>query len=114
MLLFAVIDASFNMLGVPAFPKQVIRGAIVIAAVAVYSVRQQGARRMTIALPRQPTAGRSFADLARRLNVGVVIFVVLFAAVALQAAFLYRAGRLHELPAPRRAARDPGRRARSS
>ena len=42
VLLFAVIDASFNMLGVPAFPKQVIRGAIVIAAVAVYSVRSKG------------------------------------------------------------------------
>ncbi len=42
VLLFAVIDASFNMLGVPAFPKQVLRGAIVIAAVAVYSARGQG------------------------------------------------------------------------
>ena len=42
VLLFAVIDASFNMLGVPAFPKQVIRGAIVIAAVAVYSVLSKG------------------------------------------------------------------------
>ena len=42
VLLFAVIDASFNMLGVPAFPKQVIRGAIVIAAVAVYSARSKG------------------------------------------------------------------------
>jgi len=42
VLLFAVIDAAFNMLGVPAFPKQIIRGAIVIAAVAAYSVRQKG------------------------------------------------------------------------
>ena len=42
VLLFAVIDASFNMLGVPAFPKQVIRGAIVVAAVAVYSTRSKG------------------------------------------------------------------------
>ena len=42
VLLFAVLDASFNMLGVPAFPKQVLRGAIVIAAVAAYSVRQKG------------------------------------------------------------------------
>ena len=33
VLLFAVIDAMFNMLGVPAFPKQILRGAIVIAAV---------------------------------------------------------------------------------
>ena len=42
VLLFVVIDACFNMLGVAAFPKQVIRGAIVIAAVAVYSVRTRG------------------------------------------------------------------------
>ena len=42
VLLFAVIAASFNMLGVPAFPKLVIRGAIVIAAVAVYSARLKG------------------------------------------------------------------------
>lgn len=39
VLLFAVLDASFNMLGVPAFPKQVLRGAIVILAVAAYSAR---------------------------------------------------------------------------
>ncbi len=42
VLLFAVIDASFNMLGVPAFPKLVLRGAIVIAAVAMYSARRPG------------------------------------------------------------------------
>ena len=42
VLLFAVLDASFNMLGVPAFPKQVLRGAIVIAAVAAYSSRIRG------------------------------------------------------------------------
>ncbi len=41
VLLFAVLDASFNMLGVPAFPKQVLRGAIVVAAVAAYSVRSR-------------------------------------------------------------------------
>lgn len=39
VLLFAVLDAMFNMLGVPAFPKQVLRGAIVIAAVASYAAR---------------------------------------------------------------------------
>ncbi len=42
VLLFAVIDALFNMLGVPAFPKQVLRGAIVIAAVAAYAARGKG------------------------------------------------------------------------
>ena len=39
VLLFAVLDASFNMLGVPAYPKQVLRGAVVILAVAAYSAR---------------------------------------------------------------------------
>jgi ribose transport system permease protein len=39
VLLFAVLDALFNMLGVSAFPKQVLRGAIVIAAVACYAAR---------------------------------------------------------------------------
>ena len=42
VLLFAVIDAMFNMLGVPAFPKQILRGAIVIAAVAAYAARGKG------------------------------------------------------------------------
>ena len=42
VLLFAVLDASFNMLGIPAFPKLVLRGAIVIAAVAAYAVRRKG------------------------------------------------------------------------
>ncbi len=36
---------------------------------------------MTMALPRQPP-GQGFANLTRRLNIGVVIFIVLFAAVA--------------------------------
>jgi len=39
VLLFATLDAAFNMLGVPAFPKLVLRGAIVILAVAAYAVR---------------------------------------------------------------------------
>ncbi len=42
VLLFAALDASFNMIGVDAFLKQVLRGAIVIAAVAVHAVRQKG------------------------------------------------------------------------
>lgn len=42
VLLFASLDASFNMFGVDAFLKQVLRGAIVIAAVAVYAVRNKG------------------------------------------------------------------------
>jgi ribose transport system permease protein len=41
VLLFAVLDASFNMLGVSAYPKLVLRGLIVIAAVAVYTVRSR-------------------------------------------------------------------------
>ena len=39
VLLFASLDATFNMMGVSAYPKLVLRGAIVVAAVAVYTVR---------------------------------------------------------------------------
>lgn len=42
VLLFACLDAGFNMLGIDAFLKQVLRGAIVIAAVAVHAVRTKG------------------------------------------------------------------------
>jgi len=42
VLLFATLDASFNMLGVDAFLKQVMRGAIVIAAVAIHAIRHKG------------------------------------------------------------------------
>ena len=42
VLLFASLDASFNMFGVDAFLKQVLRGAIVIAAVAIYTARSKG------------------------------------------------------------------------
>jgi ribose transport system permease protein len=41
VLLFATLDAAFNMLGVPSFPKMVLRGAIVIIAVAAYAVRSK-------------------------------------------------------------------------
>jgi len=41
VLLFAVLDASFNMLGVSAYSKLVLRGAIVIAAVAAYTFRSR-------------------------------------------------------------------------
>ena len=41
VLLFAVLDATFNMLGVSAYPKLVLRGAIVVAAVAVYTSRSR-------------------------------------------------------------------------
>ncbi len=42
VLLFATLDAAFNMLGIAAYPKQVLRGAIVIAAVAAYAARNRG------------------------------------------------------------------------
>ncbi len=41
VLLFATLDATFNMLGVPPYPKLILRGAIVILAVAAYAVRSQ-------------------------------------------------------------------------
>lgn len=42
VILFACLDAVFNMVGVDAFVKQVLRGAIVIIAVAAYSFRFTG------------------------------------------------------------------------
>ncbi len=39
VLLFATLDAALNMLGVPAYPKLILRGAIVILAVAAYAAR---------------------------------------------------------------------------
>ncbi len=42
VFLFAVLDAVFNMTGIDAFAKQVLRGAIVVLAVAVYTVRMKG------------------------------------------------------------------------
>ncbi|WP_151719829.1 ABC transporter permease [Gemmobacter serpentinus] len=42
VFLFASLDASFNMLGIDAFLKQVLRGFVIIAAVAVHAVRGRG------------------------------------------------------------------------
>ncbi len=42
VILFGCIDAIFNMIGVDAFIKQVLRGAIVVLAVAAYSWRTPG------------------------------------------------------------------------
>jgi ribose transport system permease protein len=41
--IFAMIDSLFNVLGVDAFAKQVLRGIIIVAAVAVYAL---GSRRL--------------------------------------------------------------------
>ena len=57
VLLFATLDATFNMLGVSAYPKLVLRGAIVVAAVAVYTVRTRGPCRMTVALQESRQTG---------------------------------------------------------
>ncbi len=42
VILFACLDAVFNMAGIDAFVKQVLRGVIVIGAVAAYSFRFKG------------------------------------------------------------------------
>jgi ribose transport system permease protein len=42
VVLFGCLDTVFNMIGVEAFLKQVLRGLIVIAAVAAYAWRQRG------------------------------------------------------------------------
>jgi ribose transport system permease protein len=41
VLLFATLDAAFNMLGLSAYAKLVLRGAIVVAAVAVYTIHSR-------------------------------------------------------------------------
>ncbi|MFC6488598.1 ABC transporter permease [Nitratireductor sp. GCM10026969] len=41
VLIFALIDSLFNIVGMDAFAKQVLRGIIIIAAVGFYSVRSQ-------------------------------------------------------------------------
>lgn len=41
VFLFAVLDAAFNMIGIDPFLKQMLRGCIVIAAVAVYTYRSK-------------------------------------------------------------------------
>jgi ribose transport system permease protein len=42
VLLFASLDVDFNMLGVSAYPQLILRGAIVILAVAAYTFRSRG------------------------------------------------------------------------
>jgi ribose transport system permease protein len=39
VMIFSLIDATFNLAGVDAFAKQVMRGVIIVAAVAFYAVR---------------------------------------------------------------------------
>ncbi len=41
MLIFSLIDSVFNLAGVDAFAKQVLRGVIIVAAVAFYAIRSQ-------------------------------------------------------------------------
>ncbi len=42
VLIFAVLDTLFNQIGMDAFMKQVVRGAIIILAVASYTLRYKG------------------------------------------------------------------------
>lgn len=41
VMIFSLIDSIFNVLGVDAFVKQVLRGVIIVAAVAFYAARSQ-------------------------------------------------------------------------
>lgn len=41
VMIFSLIDSIFNVLGVDAFVKQVLRGVIIVAAVAFYTVRSK-------------------------------------------------------------------------
>lgn len=41
VMIFSLIDSTFNLAGVDAFAKQVLRGVIIVAAVAFYTVRSR-------------------------------------------------------------------------
>ena len=41
VLIFSLIDAIFNLTGADAFSKQILRGVIIVAAVAFYAVRSK-------------------------------------------------------------------------
>ena len=41
VIIFSLIDSIFNVAGVDAFVKQVLRGIIIVAAVAFYAARSQ-------------------------------------------------------------------------
>ncbi|WP_171211889.1 ABC transporter permease [Ruegeria sp. HKCCA5426] len=41
VMIFSLIDSIFNIAGVDAFAKQILRGVIIVAAVAVYAVRSR-------------------------------------------------------------------------
>jgi ribose transport system permease protein len=41
VVIFSLIDSTFNLAGVDAFAKQVLRGIIIVAAVAVYAMRSK-------------------------------------------------------------------------
>jgi ribose transport system permease protein len=42
VLIFAILDTTFNQIGMDAFLKQFLRGAIIILAVASYTYRYKG------------------------------------------------------------------------
>ena len=97
VLLFATLDAAFNMLGVSAYPKLVLRGAIVILAVAVLHVPRSGTCRMTVAIQGGRERARAVA-LVRRVNFAVVVFLALYVAVGLlQPTYLEPAGAMNFL-----------------
>jgi ribose transport system permease protein len=54
VFILAVLDNTFNQLEVNAFAKDVVRGVIIIAAVAAYSVRWHSRRRRRVAEPAEP------------------------------------------------------------
>jgi len=54
VFILALLDNTFNQLEVNAFAKDVARGVIIIAAVAVYSLRWRTKRRRRVAEPAEP------------------------------------------------------------
>jgi ribose transport system permease protein len=55
VFILAVLDNAFNQLEVDAFLKDVVRGVIIIAAVAAYSLRWRSKRRRRAAAPSEPS-----------------------------------------------------------
>lgn len=74
VMILAVLDTVFNILAVDPFFKDVLRGVIIIAAVAIYARRQLSAKAQRIRFPtgagRPPSDAAQAAPVAVNLGVG--------------------------------------------
>ena len=102
VILFGTLDAVFNMVGIDAFVKQVLRGGIVIAAVAVYAVRTRGHRGMIETTEPRPISPprerrRRCAAWPRSARPIVVLIALLVAIAVASPAFLEPQGYMNFL-----------------